>query len=59
MPLLGEEIQLTLWDCVTETVRGYLYFPHLFQFVGTEFLTDYLFYLDGCAADGPYFSFGL
>lgn len=41
MLLLGEEIQLTPWDCYTETVRELLYFPLLFQFVYTVFLTDY------------------
>lgn len=41
MLLLGEEIQLTLWDCHTETVRELLYFPRFFQFVYTVFLTDY------------------
>lgn len=41
MLLLGEEIQLSLWDCYTETVRQLLYFPRLFQFVYTVVLTDY------------------
>jgi len=40
MLLLGEEIQLTLWDCYTERVRELLYFPCLFQCVYTVFLTD-------------------
>lgn len=41
MLLLGEKIQLSLWDCYTETVRQLLYFPRLFQFVYTVVLTDY------------------
>lgn len=59
MLLLGKEIQLTLWDCHTETLREVLCFPCLFQFI-LYCIFDWLFYCDGFAGgSGACLSFGL
>lgn len=51
MLLLGEEIQLTLWDCHTETLTEVFCFPCLFQFI-LYCAFNWLFYCDGFAAGG-------